>query len=173
MPPVPQASSILASLGQAAFRLGSRRRRHRLERECRRCLHRYSAPRRWPAAPIRRADRAVRVRFAPKRWPSRRPARGGEGVDLPDRIWRPGLDLRADDLDRGDRLLVRRRRRQAGARARHRPHQQRAPCPRRTIAATVAARSADRRTQSHPSRRRAGGSDRGNHRASARPAPSC
>ena len=85
------------------------------------------------------------------------------GRAVPDRIWRARRHLRAGDLDRGDRLLVRRSRRQAGARARHRPHQQRAPRPRRAASEIVAARSADRRTQPHPSGCVAGRSDRGDH----------
>ena len=58
-------------------------------------------------------------------------------------------------------MLVCRPRRQAGARPGHRPRQQRAPRPRRAVAEAVAARSADRRTQPHPSDRIARRGDRG------------
>ncbi len=123
MPAVPQASSILASLGQAAFV--------------------------WDLAAdaIAWSDNAAAVfpdipaealasgaEFAKLIEPARSirsDALGQIGAGarrrrrrLPDRIWRAGLDLRAGDLDRGDRLLVRRRRRPAGARARHRPRRQ-------------------------------------------------
>ena len=80
---------------------------------------------------------------------------------LPDRVWGADQHLGAGALDRGDRLLVRRRRRQAGARPRHRPCQQRAPRPRRATPETVAQRPADRRTQPHPSGRIAGRGHRG------------
>ena len=123
MLPVPQASGILASLGQAAFL--------------------------WDltADTIAWSDNAGAVftdippealasgagfarliepsAFDPDR--GARPIGAGAGRRrrrLPDRIWRADLDLRARDLDRGDRLLVCRARRQAGARARHRPRQQ-------------------------------------------------
>ena len=91
------------------------------------------------------------------------PAPRRRGRAVPDRIWRADLDLGARALDRGNRLLVRRSRRQAGARAGHRPHQQRAPRPRRAAVAAVAARSPDRRVQPDPSDRGAGGSHRGSH----------
>ena len=51
------------------------------------------------------------------------------------RFWKradlAGFDLGAGAMDRGNRLLVRRCRRQTGAGARHHPDQQRASCPRR------------------------------------------
>ena len=162
MQAVPQAQAILASLGQAAFV--------------------------WDIAAdaIAWSDNAAAVfadippealasgsEFAKLIEPSRSirtealshtpPARSGEGVP-----YRIEYGVRASTsapvhLDRGDRLLVCRSRRQADARARHRPHQQRAPRPRRAAAETVAARSADRRTQPHPSGGFAGRSDRGDH----------
>ena len=122
MPAVPQVSSILASLGQAAFV--------------------------WDlaAGSIAWSDNAGAVftdippetlasatEFAKLIEPTRsirsdaldQTAAGAQrrGGCLPDRIRREELDLRARDLDRGNRSLVCGARRQAGARARHRPHQ--------------------------------------------------
>ena len=143
------------------LRLGPGSRHHRLERQCRRGLHRHPAGSAGQRRRVRQADRAVALDPLGRARPIGAGAQR-RGRRLPDRIWRAGRDLRARDLDRGNRLLVCRPRRQAGARARHRPHQQRAPRPRRTADEAVAARSADRRTQPHASGRRAGGNDRGN-----------
>ena len=159
MPSVPQAADILASSG----------RRH---------LSGISRPTRSPGAPtplrssrysrrntgerrgVLEIDRAVALdpprRTRPFGAVARRRRR-----PLPDRIWRTQLDFSAGDLDRGNRMLVCRSRRQARAGAGRRQRQQRAPCPRRATIEIVAARSLDRRTQPHPSGRLARRGDRG------------
>ena len=122
MSAVPQASSILASLGQAAFV--------------------------WDLAAdtIAWSDNAAAVftdippealtsgtEFAKLIEPGARsgrcarpagPGARGEGVAYRIEYGVRASHLGARDLDRGNRLLVRRRRRQAGARARHRPRRQ-------------------------------------------------
>ena len=163
MPPVPQASSILASLGQAAFVWDIATDAHRLERQCRRGLPRHSGRGARQRRRIRQADRAGAFDPLRRARPDRRRRVAARASPYRIEYGVRDLDLGAGDLDRGDRLLVRRPRRQAGARAGHRPHQQRAPRPRRAAAEAVAARSADRRTQPHPSDRRAGRGDRGSH----------
>ena len=151
-PVLPPASAILASLGQAAFvwDIASDR-----------LVWSEHVAAVFPDIPLERL--ASGAEFSNLIEPQRSvrsealvaspPAHGVRRRALPDRIWREGQYLGAGAMDRGDRLLVCRRRRQAGARPGHRPDQQRAPRPRRAARQTVAERSPDRRTQSHASDR--------------------
>ena len=123
-PLLPQASDHPRLARPGRFRLGYRERRDRLERQRGCHLSRYSRRSAGQRRGIRQADRAARARSAPTRSASPPPARGGDGAPYRIEYGVRASDLRAGALDRGNRLLVCRPRRQAGARAGHRPRQQ-------------------------------------------------